>query len=225
MSLNLFRCVIKIIKIKVNINKLCYLCFRREDDLDVEVSASGFTRQMDKDLCIEMGIEKDDDSDNESEEVARELEARTESSEVEELRKEVEDVLNEFHCEVSNNGVPGINGNSVSDTDRLSKATAATQSDSVNSETLQDEEMCETKQHLASRIRFYSHTCSVHSTSTAATIAPEEIRSRVKKSLERREKAAQKKRITVKGEASAVTRSRRENMDTIKQCDGIWSWE
>jgi hypothetical protein len=29
----------------------------------------------------------------------------------------------------------------------------------------------------------------------------------------------------VKGEASAVTRSRRENLDTIKQCDGIWNWE
>lgn len=197
----------------------------REDDLDVEVSASGFTRQMDKDLYIEMGIEKDDDSDNGSEEVARELETRTESSEVEELRKEVEDVLNEFHCEVANSEKSGMNDNSASDTNRLSQATAATQNDSVNSETLQAEEMCVTKQHSSGRIRFYSHTCSVHSTSTAATIAPEEIHSRVKKSLEQRERAAQKKRIAVKGEASAVTRSRRENMDTIKQCDGIWSWE
>lgn len=193
--------------------------------MDVEVSASGFTRQMDKDLYIEMGIEKDDDSDNGSEEVARELETRTESSEVEELRKEVEDVVNELHYEVQNSEQLGNIGISASDTNRLSEATAATQNDPVNSETSQAEETCETEQHLSGRIRFYSHTCSVRTTSTAASIAPEEIRSRVKKSLERRERAFQKKRLTVKGEASAVTRSRRDNMDTIKQCDGIWSWE
>ena len=193
--------------------------------MDVEVSASGFTRQMDKDLCIEMGIEKDDDSDDGCEEVARELETRTENSEVEELRKEIEDMVNELHCEVQNSEEPGINGISASDTNRLSEATAATQNDPVNSETSQAEETFETEQHLSGRIRFYSHTCSVRTTSTAATIAPEEIRSRVKKSLERRERASQKKRLTVKGEAGAVTRSRRDNMDTIKQCDGIWSWE
>lgn len=193
--------------------------------MDVEVSASGFTRQMDKDLYIEMGIEKDDDNDNGSEEVARELETRTENLEVEELRKEVEDMVNEFHCEVQNSEEPGISGISASDTNRLSEATAATQNDPVNSETSQTEETCETKQDCSRRIRFYSHTCSVSTTSSAATIAPEEIRSRVKKSLERRERASQKKRVTVKGEASAVTRSRRDNMDTIKQCDGIWSWE
>jgi len=193
--------------------------------LDVEVSASGFTRQMDKDLYIEMGIEKDDDSDKGSDEVAQELETRTESSEVEELRKEVEDMVNEFHCEVQDSEEPVVNGISASDTNRLSEATAATQNDPVSGETSRAEETCETKQHFSGRIRSYSHTCSVHTTSTAATIAPEEIRSRVKKSLERRERISQKKRLTVKGEASAVTRSRRDNMDTIKQCDGIWGWE
>lgn len=193
--------------------------------MDVEVSASGFTRQMDKDLYIEMGIEKDDDSDNGSEEVAQELDTRTENSEVEELRKEIEDMVKEFHCEVQNSEEPGVSGISASDTNRLSGATAATQNDPVNGEISQTEETCETIQNCSRRIRFYSHTCSVHTTSTAATIAPEEIRSRVKKSLERRERVSQKKRLTVKGEASAVTRSRRDNMDTIKQCDGIWSWE
>ena len=193
--------------------------------MDVEVSASGFTRQMDKDLYTEMGIEKDDDSDNGSEEVAQELETRTENSEVEQLRKEVEDIVNEFHCEVQNSEETGINVISASDTNGLCEATAAIQNDPVNSETSQAEETCETKQHFSGRIRFCSHTCSVRSTSTASTIAPEEIRSRVKKSLERRERVSQKKRLTVKGEASAVTRSRRDNMDTIKQCDGIWSWE
>jgi RIO kinase 2 len=195
---------------------------------------------MERDLNIEMGIEKDDD-DSGSEEVENELERVIESSEVEDLRKKVEDVLNnEFHFKVQNNSEePSININSESATNRLNLAVVATQSDSVNSEMLQADETvkvdrnshcsagdvnCE-EECAHGRVRLYSSTCSIRSTSTAATIAPEEIRSRVKKSLERREKSAQKKRITVKGESSAVTRSRRENMDTIKQCDGIWDWE
>lgn len=210
--------------------------------MDVEVSASGVTRQMERDLNIEMGIEKEDD-DSGSEEMEKELETVTESSEVEDLRKKVEDMLsNEFHSEVQNkySEEPSINIDSESGTNRLNLSVVATQSDFINSEMLQAEETvkvdrnshcsagdvnCE-EECTHGRVRLYSNTCSIRSTSTtASTIAPEEIRSRVKKSLERREKSAQKKRITVKGEASAVTRSRRENMDTIKQCDGIWTWE
>jgi hypothetical protein len=148
---------------------------------------------------------------------------------------------NEFHCKIQNkySEEPNININSESGTDRLNLAMVATQSDSVNSEMLQAEETlnvdrnshCSTddvnceEEWTHGRVRLFSSTCTIRSTSTAATIAPEEIRSRVKKSLERREKSALKKRITVKGEASAITRTRRENMDTIKQCDGIWGWE
>ncbi|PNF36561.1 Serine/threonine-protein kinase RIO2 [Cryptotermes secundus] len=213
----------------------------REDNLDVEVSASGITCQMERDLNIEMGIEKDDD-DSGSEEVEKELETVTKGSEVEYLRKKVEDMLtNEFHSEDQNKCCeePSININSESGADRWNLDVVATKGDSINSEMLQAEETVKVERNshcLAGelncveecthgRVRLYSNTCSIRSTSTAATIAPEEIRSRVKKSLVRREKSAQKKRITVKGEASAVTRSRRENMDTIKQCDGIWTWE
>lgn len=208
--------------------------------MDVEVSASGVTREMERDLNIEMGIEKDDD-DSGSEEVEKELETVTEGSEVDDLRKKVEDMLNnEFHSEVQNKCEElSINSNAESGADRWNLAVVATQGDSINSEMLQAGETVkmERNSHCSAgdvncveecthgRVRLYSSTCSIRSTSTAATIAPEEIRSRVKKSLERRAKSAQKKRITVKGEASAVTRSRRENMDIIKQCDGIWTWE
>lgn len=209
--------------------------------MDVEVSASGVTRQMERDLNIEMGIEKDDD-DSGSEEVEKELETVTEGSEVEDLRKKVEDMLNnEFHSEDQNKCCeePSININSESGADRWNLAVVATQGEAINSEMLQAEETVKVESNsncsagdvncveecTRGRVRLYSNTCSIRSISTAATIAPGEIRSRVKKSLVRREKSAQKKRITVKGEASAITRSRRENMDTIKQCDGIWTWE
>jgi RIO kinase 2 len=192
---------------------------------------------MERDLNIEMGIEKDDDDNMGSEDVERELE-----TEVEDLRKKIEDILsNEFQSDVErvHDEEPNININSESDTDRLNLAVDATQSVSTNNEMLQAEDTLKVNRNCHhstgdvnyeedckhERVRLYSSTCSIRSTSTAATIAPEEIRSRVKKSLERREKSALKKRIRVKGEASAVTRTRRENMDTIKQCDGIWSWE
>jgi hypothetical protein len=198
---------------------------------------------MEKDLCVEMGIEEDNDG---SEEVGKELDKRIESSEIEELRKKVEDMLSgEVICKVQNSSEElVINNNSDCDKTRLLPVTTAAQSSSISSESLQDKETegfqylemgrnphcssddknCE-EECPSRRIRLYSNTFSICSTSTAATIAPEEIRSRVKKSLERREKSSLKKRITVKGEASAITRIRRENMDTIKQCDGIWNWE
>lgn len=51
---------------------------------------------------------------------------------------------------------------------------------------------------------------------TSSTIDSARIRAKVKKSLAHKQKQ-QQKRIRVKGEASAVTSKRRENMDNIKQ--------
>lgn len=68
----------------------------------------------------------------------------------------------------------------------------------------------------------YSDIHSVRSMSTATTIPPEVIRDRVKKSLEKRERAKVRRRNLAKGEASAVSRQRRENKDTIKDSFGIW---
>lgn len=66
---------------------------------------------------------------------------------------------------------------------------------------------------------------AMFSVSTTSTIAPEVIKSKVKRTLAKREHAAARRRIKAKGEASAVTRSRRENSDTIKDSGGIWGWE
>jgi len=63
------------------------------------------------------------------------------------------------------------------------------------------------------------------SRSTAATIAPDVIKQRLKKSFEKSDKINAKKRIRAKGEASATTRQRRDNSDNIRQSTGIWGWE
>lgn len=67
-----------------------------------------------------------------------------------------------------------------------------------------------------------SDICSVLSFSTtASTIPPEEVKKRMAKDLERRDKKQiSKKNLRVKGEANAYRRSRKENADTIKESTG-----
>lgn len=60
-----------------------------------------------------------------------------------------------------------------------------------------------------------------YSVTSCTTIAPEEIKARVKKQLTSKERARSKK-VIVKGEASAVTRQRRDNRDTVKQDLQFW---
>lgn len=60
-----------------------------------------------------------------------------------------------------------------------------------------------------------------YSVTSCTTIAPEEIKARVKKQLTNKERSRSKK-VIVKGEASAVTRQRRENKDTVKQDLHFW---
>ena len=250
-----------------------YYSCRREDDLDVEVSASGFTRKMQRDLYAEMGIGEDDE---EEEDDIKENTLENKNSEIEELRLKVEQICDEEftgssqnrtdsdklpdtipdHISLPNTSdcVEGINKtSSCTQNNRMSKSenieneeltkngTASRHEDTSEQSRFEEctveERSIEVNNSLSSgddlcsddgknvRVRTFSNTYSMRSTSTASTIAPEVIKTRVKKALEKREKSTLNKRISVKGEASAVTRSRRENRDTIKQCDGIWSWE
>jgi len=57
---------------------------------------------------------------------------------------------------------------------------------------------------------------SVRSFTSASTIHPDVIRSKVKQTISRREQQRVVKRIRAKGEASATTRSRRDNKSAIQ---------
>jgi len=63
------------------------------------------------------------------------------------------------------------------------------------------------------------------SCASKSTIAPEAIKERLKKTFTKTDKMNARKRIRAKGEESAVTRSRRENNDNIRQSKGLWGWE
>ncbi|CAG2054875.1 unnamed protein product, partial [Timema podura] len=279
---------------------------QREDDIDVEVSASGFTRQMEKDLSAEMGHEEREDEEEECEEGEEDID--TLRQKVERLMSEEDNsklklqVMEQFEGKIVKDNVSNKERDKNPEerksnrADQSTKEVQLTDKESIsdenektlnrnlpspshcdfklvsniipggsNSKNLEKEQHTdllfesecdqnennrnsydegshnvknETKPLLArentpnissnfdTKSNGFNDARSIRSTSTAATIAPGAIKKRVKMSLERREqKVLAKKRISVKGEASAVTRSRRENSDNIKQCDGIWGWE
>merc|ERR1712202_9104 len=72
------------------------------------------------------------------------------------------------------------------------------------------------RDNLVGRNRTDSETGSVRSVSTtSSTIHPDVVKARVRASLEKSKKKNQARRTIAKGEASAKTRSRRQNKDTI----------
>lgn len=223
----------------------------REDCIDVEIKASGLTKQMEKDLLVEMGIidhlneeeeesEESDyedakDSEGEIRQLQRDVEMAIEEASTPNLpkstaqlgecpnvelyrnEKSIEKGIQNIQLEKANEKEMGERG--TEDTPKIGSCTEDVCSDDTFAHSQHSDS---DKKH--SRLRI-SDSRSVYSTSTAATIAPELIKKRIKAALQRREKREQSRKILVKGEASAVTRVRRENRDTIKQSTGIWGWE
>ncbi|XP_034943223.1 serine/threonine-protein kinase rio2 [Chelonus insularis] len=212
----------------------------REDCIDIEIKASGLTKQMEKDLLVEMGVvEKNDNDNDQNEEVIEKLNENIES-----LREEVDwMVVKDLGPE--NSKITNRFDKLSQDNLTLKTPENIIHSDKFNQLLLEEkkEELRDEEDDKSSTIREMSNlslsnerNCdsesfyddrSVRSASTAATIAPEVIKRRVRQSLEKRERHGQSRRILAKGEASATTRVRRENRDTIKQSTdgGMWSWD
>lgn len=174
--------------------------------MDVEVSASGFTKTMDQLVLHEMGLIDSIDEEGSDESDFHE----NEKDEVENLAERVAELMKEESSTVLGNSTIPLGQH---ETDNI-------KSDSEEYVSLSENDDCES---VASSKVCYSDIHSVQSMSTATTIPPEVIRDRIKKSLEKRERAAIRHRKLAKGEASAVNRQRRENKNTIKDSFGIWS--
>lgn len=183
---------------------ILFILNSREEYLDVEVSASGFTKNMDQLLLHEIGmIDNIEESDEESDFYENEKE------EIEHLADRVAELMREESSTVlGNSSIPPSQekiDNSKSDSEEYISL-----SENDDNESIASSKVC------------YSDIHSVRSMSTTTTIPPEVIRDRVKKALEKRERAKVRHRNLAKGEASAVNRQRRENKDTIKDSFGIW---
>ncbi|XP_040897305.1 serine/threonine-protein kinase RIO2 [Toxotes jaculatrix] len=214
---------------------------RRSYSLDVEVSASGFTKDMERDgaLLHPAGPEEEDDDDEDEEATDEEAEREEESVDMEEYK----------HAMLE------LEGLKVSDThaDRQDEeeeksekreeepeTEAAVQSDDETEKDLEEElkeaeDECpeladlsasnkefkpfrdsDSLLHMAEhRRRRTDSEATMGSTGSCSTIPPEVVRQKVRRQLTKQQKAAQRRRLQ-KGEANLVTKSRRENQNNIK---------
>lgn len=206
-------------KFKVQLNLIYH---RREDSMDVEIAASGFTKEMDEDLNVMLlGDQKEGDEDDDE----------TEDN------SKVEEEIAESSPETEDDAKPSSFNKSNAPEDiealqqQVSSALAELKVEEITNEEKNNEDdrvgelkVKERKQRLDSCTESIGGFSMV-SRSTAATIAPEVIRDKIKKTFQKSDKMQNRRRIQAKGEASASTRARRENRDNIKQNQGIWGWE
>ncbi|XP_003738175.1 serine/threonine-protein kinase RIO2 [Galendromus occidentalis] len=186
----------------------------RQDNLDIDTEASGFMKNIRDQIqgAIEISEEgiagatddSGDDTDGDDEECGD-----APADEREENRYLQRSIMERFL------GVDDISTVEVDGDRKLQPP--ATDEDSVTSpadfpaSVMPQREDVAVNRHLAQSI------------ATSCTISPEDIRARTKKQLQQKKnRDAYKKSLVVKGESSAVTRSRRDNRDVVKQYAG---WE
>ncbi|XP_060824861.1 serine/threonine-protein kinase RIO2 isoform X3 [Bombus pascuorum] len=192
----------------------------REDCIDVEIKASGITKQMEKDLLREIGMVKDTDEEIEEDcnEDMDEENRSMNNSGINYLQLQVHNsVRNEFMC-ISKKTSEDSEANEKKDSTVLSAE------DRILEEGVKNIDM-KTYDSEDDDVEKFNDLETMYSSTTASTIDPELIKKKVKIALQKREKREQSRRILAKGEANATTRVRRENRDTIKQSTGIWGWE
>ncbi|XP_034241717.1 serine/threonine-protein kinase RIO2 [Thrips palmi] len=207
----------------------------RESALDVEVSASGFTKQMEKDLLVGIGVQSEEESDGEEADIDSE-EPVSESIEIEELRKHVNQIIIEDEDKTRKGTSQAVSSSSTAPPNtesEMGNTSSELLSDEVPPELPKSPEDADPN-HRSLHTRLVSECDSdvfsirsarTNGLSTASTIAPDVIKKRVQVALDKRERQAERKRVLAKGEASAVTRSRRDNAKTIQECHGVWGWD
>ncbi|XP_026326042.1 serine/threonine-protein kinase RIO2 [Hyposmocoma kahamanoa] len=211
----------------------------RDDELDREIACSGYkrTKDIDNELLEEMGIgmqvSGDENSGSETEDGEHDRSTKYTEDELSSLRKEVEDSIqnDEKKLQVERIITKTINLNIKNDEEppTLVKAVNIEESIKQVNEDLDDVngqlDMTSQKYRLAMIEKSLSDVRTMRSYTSASTIAPEVIKQQVKKNLETRQKKMDRKKAIAKGEASAVTRSRRDNRETIRESHGLWGWD
>lgn len=213
---------------------------RRSYSLDVEVSASGFTKDLERDSALldPAGPEEDDnegdDDEQSDEEKSHDEEESLDMEEYDSAIRELEG-LKVTHAELLRQEA----GESEEKKEQT-KMTFAARGDE-ESENLPEEEVKEAEddcpeltglsasnkefkpfrdsdsllQIAEHRRRRTDSEATMGSVGSCSTIPPEVVRQKVRRQLGKQQKAAQRRRLQ-KGEANLVTKARRENQINIK---------
>lgn len=215
------KCIREFFKKRFGFESVLYPKFsdlERDDELDKEVACSGYkcSKDVDDDLLQELGIDlqvsEDEEEEDTNEDVAEHAKDYTEN-EIDVLRRQVE-------TSIENDEKPKL------EQIQLKKATE----ENPVPEHVKDDDDSKELDKSTQRYRLdmiekaLSDVRSMRTYTTASTIAPSVVKEQVKKNLESRQKKLERKKAVVKGEASAVTRSRRDNRETIRESSGIWGW-
>jgi len=186
---------------------------QRVDALDAEISASGITKQMEKDILDELDlensdVEESDESSNEfEEEVVQVVEEQNEGGD-EESQEVDEKVINVIERDLKD--MQELNVKEESD-------------NSEDEEELGDNLHELNKQWKPFRDHISDPRVNAPSVRSCSTIAPEDVKKRVKAALAKKSRQEKTKRIRAKGDASAVVRQRRDNKLDIKESnDALW---
>ncbi|KAK6306284.1 hypothetical protein J4Q44_G00232090 [Coregonus suidteri] len=218
---------------------------RRSCSLDVEISASGFTKDFERDAALldPEGPDGEDDDDDEGEEEEEEEEEMEKTMDMEEYRHaileleglKVSDTQTETHTET---------GDEEGGEPRETDPEAVVMGGLDEAREKEEEDVCPELVDLSSSNRefkpFRDSDSLLHvvehsrrrtdseatagSVGSCSTIPPEVVRAKVRRQLSKQQKAAQRRRL-MKGESNLVTAERRENQSNIKsslETDGFW---
>ncbi|XP_039758694.1 serine/threonine-protein kinase RIO2 [Pararge aegeria] len=203
----------------------------RDDHMDEEVACSGYkrTKGIEDELMQEMGIclEVSDDEASGEKDDTEDQQTKYSEDQLAVLRKQVSDSIQHDESKLSTQNVTdNITNLHIDDkTDAEEIPTLVSTEDIQNKDGKEELDKNSQKYRLAMIEKALSDVRSMRSYTSASTIAPEVVKQQVKKNLEVREKKMARKHAIAKGEASAVTRERRDNRETIRESHGLWGWD
>lgn len=208
----------------------------RDDELDTEIACSGYkrTKDVDNELLQEMGIglEVSDDETESDDDQEEEKSNKMTEQELEDLRKEVDESIQNDERPVHQLTMKTVKlkiaepeQNNQEDRNQDNEEEIPQLVDPTEEKSDSDLDKNSQKYRLAMIEKALSDVRSMRTYSSASTIAPEIVKQQVKKNLEMQRKKMERKKAIAKGEASAVTRQRRDNRETIRESHGLWGWD
>lgn len=218
------------------------ICYRREGDIDVEVSASGFVKELEQEQEENQFEEFDEEFDEPSDEkrISQEEddtkeghpdgEAPNNINMVNEVLNKSESDKEEAPVEVEVKSTENLVVNAQEEpkhpvTDQLSDEDEAAEHPAFP-EPYQGEgdEVGELAAVVEDWSGIRTRTKGTSSVTSMSTIHPDIIKARVKKTITHQQLTQSLQRIRAKGEANAVTRKKRANKEQCRP-GGIWGWD